>query len=554
LSDLDPRKIDLIKLYEEHQCLIVDDLPEIRGMIKRIVTNTGMTRVDTAPNAEEAIRMCTENSYQMVLCDYNLGRSQDGQQLLEDLRQRQLIQPTSLFLMITGETSREMVLGAIELQPDDYITKPFTPKEFERRLDRVMIKHLALLPIKRLFGERKYQQALQVADDMIARGGRFTTEAERLRGRILFLLGQLHKSREHYERIVEEKPVPWAMLGLAETLVELGAYDQAEIILHKVLELDHRYVEAHDLLSRIHQQRTELEQAQAHTKMACDLSPKSVPRHRRLANLAELNDDVDTSLKSYKQAIRWGANSIHETGADYLNFARKTAEKARLQDGKIAKEDSAQALRLLRKAKEQYRDEPDIELQVALVEAEVLQTCGLRGADEAAEKACALFQSSQAGAGDTHLDYVRLLQDIGDEETAQQHLHALAAEFSGQEKFMRKIERLSSEPISASARANVARLTKSGIAAYQNRNYSDASRIFKEALSHFPNHVGLNLNLVQVLLERHESLLDANDVSQISRCFDRVRNISESDPQFARAEALRAQFNAAQRVQNEAAG
>ena len=46
-----PKKIDLIKQYAALNCLIVDDLPGMRGMIKRVVDNQGMKRVDTAATA-----------------------------------------------------------------------------------------------------------------------------------------------------------------------------------------------------------------------------------------------------------------------------------------------------------------------------------------------------------------------------------------------------------------------------------------------------------------------------------------------------------------------
>ena len=70
--------------------------------------------------------MCSYKSYDIVLCDYNLGAGQDGQQLLEELRYRHKLKNTSLFVMITAESSRDMVLGALEYLPDDYLTKPIT--------------------------------------------------------------------------------------------------------------------------------------------------------------------------------------------------------------------------------------------------------------------------------------------------------------------------------------------------------------------------------------------------------------------------------------------
>ena len=143
---------------------------------------------------------------------------------------------------------------------------------------------------------------------------------------------------------------------------------------------------------------------------------------------------------------------------------------------------------------------------------------------------------------------MRLLQTSGEQSKAQDKLRALATQHADDRNFLRKLERLSAEPLSADARANVARLTKSGIAAYQNKEYNEASRIFKEALGLFPNHVGLNLNLVQVLLERSDNALGEKDSAQIKRCFERVKDIAEDNAQFARAQALKRQFEKARQA------
>ncbi|CAK0759075.1 hypothetical protein CCP3SC15_2450004 [Gammaproteobacteria bacterium] len=44
-------------------------------------------------------------SYDIVLCDYNLGDGRDGMQILEEAKQRHLIGLTTVFVMITAESS-----------------------------------------------------------------------------------------------------------------------------------------------------------------------------------------------------------------------------------------------------------------------------------------------------------------------------------------------------------------------------------------------------------------------------------------------------------------
>src|SRR3954462_1249729 len=134
------RQIDLIKLYSQMRCLVVDDMPDVRVAIMGMLRVFGVQQIDVVANGEQAMEACINNHYHMLLCDYNLGTGRDGQQVLEELRYRNRLNNTSIFVMITAESSREMVLGALEYQPDDYVTKPITQALLRQRLDRVMLR------------------------------------------------------------------------------------------------------------------------------------------------------------------------------------------------------------------------------------------------------------------------------------------------------------------------------------------------------------------------------------------------------------------------------
>ncbi|MEC8427528.1 MAG: response regulator, partial [Pseudomonadota bacterium] len=98
--------IDIIKLYQSKHCLIVEDLPEARASLKNMLNTFGLDKIDTAATSQQAIELCEEKHYDLLLCDYNLGEGQDGQQLLEELRFRKLLRNTSMFVMVTAERSR----------------------------------------------------------------------------------------------------------------------------------------------------------------------------------------------------------------------------------------------------------------------------------------------------------------------------------------------------------------------------------------------------------------------------------------------------------------
>ena len=122
-------QIDVIRIYKNKRCLVIDDYPDIRASIKRMLNKFGAMNVDTASTGEEAMELCQKYSYDIVLADFNLGEKKSGQQILEEIRYRNLLKHSSLYIMITAETTRDKVYSAIENQPDAYIAKPFLPDQ-----------------------------------------------------------------------------------------------------------------------------------------------------------------------------------------------------------------------------------------------------------------------------------------------------------------------------------------------------------------------------------------------------------------------------------------
>ena len=67
--------------------LIIEPHAGMRSSLRDMLKQAGIVKIDFAVGASAAIRAFKNRSYDMVLCEYDLGEGQDGQQLLEDLRQ-----------------------------------------------------------------------------------------------------------------------------------------------------------------------------------------------------------------------------------------------------------------------------------------------------------------------------------------------------------------------------------------------------------------------------------------------------------------------------------
>ena len=116
--------------------LLVEDMEEMRNIVRRLLSAMGFTNITLARHGEEAWRLIQAQSFDLVLCDWNMPKM-SGRELLEQVRQH----PTYAllpFIMITGENAQTFVKSAIDGGVTDFILKPFTAALLEQRV------HLAL--------------------------------------------------------------------------------------------------------------------------------------------------------------------------------------------------------------------------------------------------------------------------------------------------------------------------------------------------------------------------------------------------------------------------
>ncbi|OXS80605.1 response regulator transcription factor [Domibacillus enclensis] len=113
--------------------LVVDDEPSIVTLIKYNLEQAGF-EVETAYDGEEALRMAEETKPDLMILDWMLPKF-DGMEVCKDLRQRRVTIP---ILMLTAKDEEfDKVLG-LELGADDYMTKPFSPRELIARVKAIL--------------------------------------------------------------------------------------------------------------------------------------------------------------------------------------------------------------------------------------------------------------------------------------------------------------------------------------------------------------------------------------------------------------------------------
>ncbi|WP_413702431.1 response regulator [Psychromonas sp. KJ10-10] len=161
-----------------------------------------------ANNGNRAIELCQTTAFNFILCDFNLGDGKDGYQLFEELKLRGLMEPSTVFILISAETTLQVVHGLIELQPDDYILKPFSYKKLEHRLVRAFEKRKVLGKIYDSLVTKDYKRALNECTKATTANPNYSFPILRLKGEVLLHLKKPQSAYNLYESALEFRGFP----------------------------------------------------------------------------------------------------------------------------------------------------------------------------------------------------------------------------------------------------------------------------------------------------------------------------------------------------------
>ncbi|MFC5549905.1 tetratricopeptide repeat protein [Massilia aerilata] len=347
--------------------LVVDDFVGIRQLLRESLRSLGARNIDQASSGGEAMGLLSRVRYDVVLCDYNLGDGKNGQQVLEEARVRNLVNPSTVWLMVSAEKSVESVMGAAEHQPDAYLIKPITEGVLLTRLNRVWHKKQVFRSIDQACAEKDYLRAARLCDARIGSDKIHQLELLRMKARLMEKSGQPARAREVYEQVLEQREYQWARAGLAKIRMANGEFEQARQIFQSVIAENRYYIDAYDQLAAAYQNMGKMEEAGAILERAAKLSPNSVTRQRNLGNIALKLGNVQMAEKAFRKCIAIGEYSIMKTPDAYLGLARVCGQK----------NDTKEALQLLMTAQREFGHEhPDLPLRAKITEGLVYHESG----------------------------------------------------------------------------------------------------------------------------------------------------------------------------------
>lgn len=132
-----------MNLYEEEQIvsdktiLIVDDEASIRNVVRTYLQSAGFETI-CVENGPDALSAFAEHAPVMVILDLMLP-GMDGTEVAARLRE----QSDVYILMLTARSEEEDRIAGLRIGADDYLTKPFSPRELVARVEAILRRRRA---------------------------------------------------------------------------------------------------------------------------------------------------------------------------------------------------------------------------------------------------------------------------------------------------------------------------------------------------------------------------------------------------------------------------
>lgn len=531
--------------YRNKKFLIIDNIKPSHDILKKYAMSLTNKQVDSTHYVQDVTSMCLEKQYDVILLGYDLGEKQkNGQQVLEELRISEIISRHCVVIMITAEVTQSMVLAALEHKPDSYLCKPYSLQELQKRLNKCVAKKSAMAEIYQAIDEDDKNLTISLVNNALANNTPYKTECLGIKSRQFFDLEKYDQAKKIYAAYQNESNCQWANIGLGKIALHKNELSSAEAIFKNIIEEQPLYLPSYDWLASTYQKRHNNLNAEETLGQAVKLSPRSLVRLKKYANLCFENQHFEKANTAFQQVYNLAQNSIHQSPENALMFAKSLAGFSANLPLIVAKKMNNKAFEMLAQMNKNYQR---VELKI---QAHLLSACLLENIHDY------IVAKSKLELGVTLLDNQRQnidldsLTDIADSLTklnrnnkASQILISVNQQQANNSGMSEKIGELSDEQLIESHTVKAQKALEFGKKLFEDQQYDKAIEALNEALLIFPNHIGIKLNLLQVLLTYYqEDKFKIDDLRQAKKITLEMLSLDKDNETYTRFKKLKKKY------------
>ncbi len=254
--------------------VLIDEQRLTRDAIRHELLNLGVAYIRGAANGFEANQAFARKRFDLVFISFNLNTDKDGFHLLEELKFKSYITHQTTVIFLSAETNSSLVNSVIELQPDDFWTKPLKPVKIRARIKQVIEERMIMCKPLMYADKKDYSKAIYYAQQIIERKLAVAHNAKlhRLVISCLINLGELDDAQDYLKALLKHADYAWIHIGLVSIHLKQKKLDEVQPTILRLKQREDTKFAIHDLLANYFTEEKEFKQAYQETRIAADLA------------------------------------------------------------------------------------------------------------------------------------------------------------------------------------------------------------------------------------------------------------------------------------------
>ena len=533
------------KLARTIRVLIVDDQILGKGYLKYTMEELGFQQISYIDHADEALKLIKSEHFELVVCAYDLREEKEGYFLYEQLKAHKILPLTTAFVFISADTTAEIVHSIVELQPDEFLAKPFSVSELDKRLTRVLTRKQVLKDIYALMDQSDFNGALSELERFLTepKNAEFFPLALRTKGELLLLCNRVEEAEDFYQAIINVQNFTWAQLGLVRCYLQLNKDDEAERLILRLAFQPDAMLSAYDLLTALQIKQQEFDDALESVNIAAHISPSNVGRHRQAVDLSKITRDYPAQFDAAKRVVRYAKHSFHDKPENYLNVARAGIDFAMTADASETAKLVKQTHDFIRQMKEAF-PKAAVDNELKVIDARIYY---LQDETDKARNLLSQLDGSEWEQEnmDALMDRAKAFHEVG----LQDHALAILDEIERRcnksdeqsELFMHYLKQQKQEKREIADSPKM--LNNIAVTQFQRGELDKALTTFRQAFTVMPKNAAIALNLLQTTAAeiRDNTARHTPENKQIIfKCMETLEAATLSDEQDKRYRRVKA--------------
>lgn len=496
-------------IYPAKRILIVDDQRPFLILLRGIINTLGAQSVVTVQNGESALSACRKEKFDIIIADLHLGAGRkNGYQLLEELRVRKMIRPECLFMMVSADSERPIVLGSLEQQPDDYLIKPFSQAQLHTRLTKAYTKKMTFAGIHQYIYNNQLDEAVAACRRLIASGTKYRQSCSQLLAEIYWRKQEYQQAEHLLTPLLKHRALPWLMLAMARTRYYLGEYQSAISLANDLVKNRKLEIAGHDLIAQAYLKLYRPDEAKVAINKALELSPLSIERQYQACEIGRISNDYQLVKNASKAIWEQSKKSVHRDIAHLCTYIRSILDAAEhADDKKLRNKLQQEAMLVLHRSRNDEllsRIQESFDYQAF----EEIVTARVNFIDGKLLEAKRSLAHSQQRLQDDHPNYpfalapdsIKVMFDLGEFEEAialTQKLEESGKQLDANTRYL--LEQGNDD--AKQRQLEYIKYNQQGIDYYSQGKHQDAYKAFQLAQDSAPMNTGVALNLLQCILK-----------------------------------------------------